>query len=265
MMRLIRIWRAARLGLHLLAGALLTALSHRPIGTGGQCRVNQHLVMWWHRRLCRVIGLDLQVRGTPACGGALLVANHVSWLDIPVLGSLCRTGFLSKAEVRRWPVLGWMAEAAGTAFIRRGGHEAADIRGQLAARITEGGRVALFPEGTTTEGATVGPFYPRLFAAALDANAQVQPVAIRYFSGETLDPVAPFVGDESFGRHLWRVLGHRIDGVEVVFCPPLQLPHADRRQLAEAARNAIVEALPPAGPGRKGVPGVVPHLARQGV
>jgi len=265
MMRLLGAWRAARLGLHLLAGALLTALFHRPHGSGVKRRVNQNLVMWWHRRLCRVIGLDLQVRGTPVCGGALLVANHVSWLDIPVLGSLCRTGFLSKAEVRQWPVVGWMAAAAGTAFIRRGGHQTADIRGQLASHITGGGRVALFPEGTTTEGGAVGPFYPRLFAAALDANAQVQPVAIRYFSGESLDPVAPFVDDESFGRHLWRVLGHRIDRVEVVFCPPLQPPHGDRRQLAEAARKAIVDALPPAGRGRQGVPDGVPHLARQGV
>ena len=264
-MRLTGAWRAGRLGLHLLAGALLTELFHRSPGSDGKHGPDQHLVEWWHRRLCRVIGLDLQVRGTPAGGGVLLVANHVSWLDIPVLGSLCRTGFLSKAEVRQWPVVGWMAAAAGTAFIRRGGHQASDIRGQLAARITAGGRVALFPEGTTTEGAGVGPFYPRLFAAALDANAPVQPVAIRYFSGETLDPVAPFVGDESFGRHLWRVLGHRIDRVEVVFCPPLQPPHGDRRRLAEAARSAIASALPPAGRSRQGVPEGVPHLARQGV
>lgn len=264
-MRLIGVWRACRLALHLLAGTLLTTLFHRPQGTGGKRGLNQRLVMWWHRRLCRAIGLDLQVRGTPAMGGVLLVANHVSWLDIPVLGSLCRTGFLSKAEVRQWPVIGWMAAAAGTTFIRRGHHQASAIRGQLAARITGRGRVALFPEGTTTDGAGVGPFYPRLFAAALDANTQVQPVAIRYFSGETIDPVAPFVGDESFGHHLWRVLGHRIDRVEVVFCPPLRPPHGNRRQLAEAARNAILGTLAPAGRARRGVPEGVPRPARQSV
>jgi len=239
------LWRTLRLGEHLVTGILLTAVFHREARDGQTGRHRPALVRWWHRRLCRILAIDVRVRGLPA-DAALLTANHVSWLDIPVLGAVCATVFVSKAEVRRWPLVGWLAGTAGTLFISRGGNQSRQVTRDIADVLNNGRRLVLFPEGTTTDGSGVRPFHPRLLAAAVDSDLPIQPVALRYFRGRELDPVAPFIGDEPFSHHLWRILRQGRTRVEVVFCTPLQPPFTDRsrRQLAYAARHAIVDALP---------------------
>lgn len=237
--------RTLGLGEHLLTGALLTVLFGRNPRGDTPGRRHASLIRWWHERLCRTLDIEVRVDGEPVTDAALLVANHVSWMDIPVLGSLAQTSFLSKEEIRRWPLIGWLATTSGTVFIRRGGHQAAAVNDVIARRVRTGGTLILFPEGTTTDGRSVRPFYPRLLAAAVDGGLAVQPVAIRYFNrhGE-IDDLAPFVGTESFPHHLSRLLRHRGLGVQVTFCPPLSPPHASRRALAEAACHVIREALP---------------------
>ncbi len=245
--------KAIGLGLHIATGGLLTALFNpRP---NSQTPGNRHTraIRWWHRRLCRILGIRIHVRGTPIGGSAVLVSNHVSWLDIPVLASISPTGFLSKSEIRQWPVIGWMAATAGTLFIHRGAHQTETVCEALSERLSGGHLITLFPEGTTTDGRSVGHFFPRLLAVAVECGYHVQPIAIRYFRGAELDRVAPFIDDESFPSHLRRILAEGATDVEVIFCRPLEPPHADRRELARQAHFAVLDALSTLTPKRLSV------------
>lgn len=236
--------RSVRVLEHLLTGATISlyvagagALGRRPAWV-------PRVVRWWHGRLCRALGLALEVRGE-IVPGALVVANHVSWLDIPVLGARGPVQFLSKAEVRDWPLVGWMAAVAGTLFIARGAHQAGSLLERIGERLRAGVPVVIFPEGTTTDGREVRRFHPRLFAAAQRPGVRVQPVAIRYGGGGEPDAVAPFVGDDDLLSHLLRVLAHPGLTVSVRFLPPLAGGPADRKGLAEQCRQAIAGSLSP--------------------
>jgi len=242
-------WRVLRLVEHFLTGTLLTVLfAHRR--PDGSYRYRPDIVRWWHRRACRILGVAVEAAGEPPNHSALLVANHVSWLDVPVLGGLGSIAFLSKAEVRGWPVMGWLAAAAGTQFIARGSGEAAVVGERIGNHLANHGCLALFPEGTTTDGSEVRPFYPRLLAAANHADVPVVPVALRYHRDGALDPVAPFVGDETILSHLRRVLVVRQTRVRVAFGQPLDPAQFDRRGLAVRARAEVVAMVE-----RLGAPG----------
>lgn len=235
-------WRLLRLVEHLLTGTVLTVLLawRRP---DGSYRYRPGVVSWWHRRACRILGIQVEVTGDAPRESALLVANHVSWLDVAVLGGLGPIAFLSKAEVRRWPLIGWLAATAGTQFIARGSGEANAVGERIGNHLVDHGCLALFPEGTTTDGSGVKPFYPRLLAAASASGVPVVPVALRYERDGRLDPVAPFIGEESILSHLRRVLTARGFVVRAVFGDPLDPRAFDRRGLATRARSAIVAAL----------------------
>ncbi|WP_295541626.1 1-acyl-sn-glycerol-3-phosphate acyltransferase [uncultured Thiohalocapsa sp.] len=240
--RLIPIWRALRLGEHLLTGAMLgagVALLHRLNASPPWLSA---LVAWWHRRLCHCLGLSVSCRGS-AAAGALVAANHVSWLDISVLGGAAPMRFVSKADVRRWPLVGWLAELAGTLFLPRGAHRATSIAREIALLLQAGERVALFPEGTTGTGHTLLHFHARLFAAVDASSMPVQPVAIHYGCGPKPDTVAPFVGDDTLIAHLGRILRHPQLSVTLTFLPPVLSPTGSRRELAEATRTAIDDEL----------------------
>lgn len=244
-----RSYRLVLLSLHLLAGVGLTLLFAPRDPSQPFSDFHRAVVRWWHRRLCRVLGVRVTVQGRPAGTPALLVANHVSWLDIPVIGGAADLAFLSKAEVRRWPLVGWLAHKAGTLFIQRGGKNASNAASEVMTfQLLRGRSVLVFPEGTTSEGDGVRRFHPRLFAAAQLADRPVQPVALRFRNGGSRDTVAPFVGDDSFPAHLWRVLGARGIEAELVFCPPISSRGVERRVLAEKAQAhiaAVVEGNPP--------------------
>ena len=117
------LFRSLRVIEHLISGATIALGVAGGRKLGLQLRWVPDVVRWWHARLCRALGLRIEVRGA-LVPSALLVANHVSWLDIPVLGSLGRIDFLAKTEVGGWPLIGWMARVAGTLFIARGGNQA---------------------------------------------------------------------------------------------------------------------------------------------
>ena len=242
MRRLTPIWRGLRVVEHVLTGAAITAVIALLRALGRECRFAPQVVCWWHRRLCRSLGLRVEISGR-AESAALLVANHVSWLDIPVIGSAGSIGFLSKAEVRDWPLVGWMSAEAGTLFLRRGAHEAAAVGDRIAARIRSDRSITIFPEGTTSDGTGLLRFHPRLFAVVQRAGVPVRPVAIRYGSNAAPDPIAPFIGDDTLLAHLLRVLRHDGMRVQVQLLPELDARGLDRRALAEAARMSIAAAL----------------------
>jgi lyso-ornithine lipid O-acyltransferase len=239
-----RPWRLFLLLLHVLVGAAAAQTLLRGSRAVPPRTVRQRAVVrWWMRRLCRIVGMQVKVHGMHPDRGSLLVANHVSWLDIPAVMSTIDVDFVSKHEVQRWPVVGAMAARAGTIFIIRGGREAAAATAnRMAARLQQPYNVIVFPEGTTTDGTSVRRFHARLYQAAVQTKSPVQALAIRYPGQDGPHGVVPFVGDDSLVSHLWRLLGEKRFIVELNFCKPVS-PEADRRALAHHTRAQICRTL----------------------
>jgi lyso-ornithine lipid O-acyltransferase len=193
----------------------------------------------WSRGLLRLLDVRVTTVGRAHAVGGLIVANHVSWLDIPLTYAQVGTRFVSKSEVQAWPVAGWLADAAGTFYLRRGQHGSRALLGRLVPFLRGGGSVVVFPEGTTSRGQDVLPFHPRLFAAAIESGRPVQPVALRYAPDANGESLAPFVDDDDLVSHLLRLLRHPGLEARVVFTAPLDSAGCTREQLAEAAREAI--------------------------
>jgi 1-acyl-sn-glycerol-3-phosphate acyltransferase len=217
------------------------------VGDGSRRR-RERLAQQWHRGLLRLLGIRMQVRGTRAIGPHLIVANHVSWLDIPAIGAVEKTRFVSKIEVRDWPIAGWLVRAAGTFYLQRGAGGTKTLIGDLARFAQAGGVTTFFPEGTTTTGESTLRFQPRLFGAAIESGCMIQPVALRYGRAQNGDNVAAFVGDDDLVSNLLRLMREPALDIEVTFCPPLQPEGRDRAQLAEAAQAAIRRVIAPAAP-----------------
>ena len=169
--------------------------------------VNTRYVQYFCRRLCEVFNIEVQVHGAIPREPALWVSNHISWLDVAVLGSGARIFFLAKAEVEKWPILGNLAKGGGTLFIKRGSGDSIRIREQITEFLKQDIPVLFFPEATTTDGTKVKKVHGRLLGAAIEAQRPVQICVICYVNqnGE-LDMVAPFIGEMSFAEHVQRVL-----------------------------------------------------------
>lgn len=238
-----RVFRVTRVCLHLLYGFSLALLSgamlapHRPLVR----RITQH----WFAGLLVILRVDVQTRGTLSPDTTLAVSNHVSWLDIPVIGAHYPVSFLSKAEVRQWPLIGQLAASAGTLFIRRGRGEVRRKAEEIASHLAAQRSVLIFPEGTSTSGEDVKRFFSPLFAAATIAQTPVQPIAIRYTDMEgRLDAVLAFVGEDSFHQHLWRLLRRDQIRVSLSFCEPVSPEDEDdAARLAQVSRSRICQAL----------------------
>ena len=202
----------------------------------------------------RSLGLNIRCRGERAPGPVLLVSNHVSWSDIPVLGGIARLRFLSKAEVARWPLIGWLAGHAGTLFIQRGGGRAAQTREEIARTLASGQSVLVFPEGTTSDGHQVLPFHSRLLPAASMAGVAIQPVSIGYLRNGRPDPVAPFIGDDAFESHLLRLLRQPAAEVMVVLHEPVMVSaDDDPAALAQRLHKIVADGLRDCYKGRAAV------------
>jgi 1-acyl-sn-glycerol-3-phosphate acyltransferase len=181
----------------------------------------------------------------PADEPMLVVANHVSWLDVYVLNASRPMRFVAKAETRSWPVVGTIADGFDSLFIVRGSvRDAARVKARVAEALRAGESVAVFPEATTTDGRAVKPFYAAMFQAAIDADVRVQPVAIRYPGPDGRpNPAAAFIDDMAFTTSLLRVVGEPFLRAEARFGPPLPVVGRHRGELAAAARAFIVDAL----------------------
>jgi 1-acyl-sn-glycerol-3-phosphate acyltransferase len=229
-----------------LVGLLLVGTVYRVTGARGRNLLNRT----WSRCLLRVCGVRLIVRGASLMQGpVLLVANHVSWIDIFVINAVRPTAFVAKDDIRRWPVIGWLVAGAGTLFIQRGQRHAVHATGEaMKSRFARGEAVGLFPEGTTSEGYALLPFHGSLLEPARQAGVAIQPSALRFLRHGRRDSFAAFVGEETLVGNLWRVLGASGLAVEVVYLAPL--PHRaedgvahSRMQLAALARAAVQQGL----------------------
>ena len=168
---------------------------------------NTRYVQYFCRRLCDVFNLDVRVHGEIPREPALWVSNHVSWLDVAVLGSGARVFFLAKAEIEKWPVLGKLAKGGGTLFIQRGSGDSVRIREQITGFLKRDIPVLFFPEATTTDGTKVKKVHGRILGAAIEAQKPVQVCLICYVNKNgQLDTITPYVGDLSFAEHVQAVL-----------------------------------------------------------
>ncbi|MFD4691096.1 lysophospholipid acyltransferase family protein [Streptomyces sp. NPDC058463] len=234
----------------LFAGCALTLLGVLCVpgvlllGPAGRDR----LVRRWAYTVVRAFGVRVRVTGGPeaaarAPAGELVVANHVSWLDIPLVAAVFPARMVAKSEIRNWPLLGPLAALGGTLFIERDRLRAlpAAVR-TLAAALGSGSRVAVFPQGSTWCGrSTGGRFRPAAFQAAIDAGAAVRPVRIRYRTTDLCTAgAAAFVGDDPLAASLWRVVTAAGLTAEISVLAPIPAgSEPDRRSLARAAQSAV--------------------------
>lgn len=200
----------------------------------------------WSARLLQIVGMRLAPRGTTIAPGVMLVANHVSWLDIFVINAIAPAAFVSKAEVRNWPAIGWLAAKNDTLFLRRGsrGH-ARVVSTQIAGALEDGRTVALFPEGTTTDGTHVLHFHGGLLQPALDAGHPVQPLALRYRRPDGSYCAAPaYYGDMSLIECIANIVGEpeMVAEVEIMEAQACDAG-TDRRALAATLHARIASVI----------------------
>jgi len=235
-----RLLRATLLGLHLLWGAGL-ALGVMAFPFAAVRRRAPAIAAAWLRQGVAILGVRVLARGRPHHAPVLMLANHISWLDILALATQSDSGYVAKAEVAHWPLLGWMFQVGGTEFIRRGSHsDLTRVLGRMTARLKAGEHLTVFPEGTSGNEILPSRFRPRLIEAAVAAKVPVQPVAIYY--GSHPEHIA-FVGVDSFLNNLWRLLGEESQLAEVTYLPVLGTLSGDCRLLADESWRAVVHAL----------------------
>lgn len=231
-------WRFILLLLHVVTGIILAVpFVNKSVRPGSLAAT---LTTWWHGRLCNIFGVRVAVSGTMNSLPTLFVVNHISWFDIPALGSRIPVHFLSKDEVNSWPVIGWFAQRTGTLFIKRGARGASqqsieDIRQVL----KKGSHVMIFPEGTTTDGTTVRRFHGRLMQAAIDAGAQIQAIALTYPHPRGVHPNAPFIGDTQLLESTLAMMSERRMDARIRFLDSIDAKSYSRDQLAQMAEDMV--------------------------
>jgi 1-acyl-sn-glycerol-3-phosphate acyltransferase len=243
-MRTLRaMWRLLRAVLHVGHGMALVALRWPGLDAAGR----HQRIAWWAGKLLRLLGIRLDAQGTYRPGASLLVANHVSWLDILAVHAVCpQARFVSKADVRHWPLMGWLVEAVGTLFIERERkRDALRVVHQTADALRAGDTVAVFPEGTTGDGRALLPFHANLLQAAIATGTPIQPVALRYSQpGHDVSPAVAWLGDTTLLSSVWTIAMADGLGVRVTALSPQGSEHADRRALADHLMQLITAAMP---------------------
>ena len=222
----------------------------------------RQLQVHWHRWCCRAIGMQLIVSGVPLVSGpALFVSNHVSYIDIAALGSVVDASFISRADVRAWPVFGFLATLQRTMFIERKPRYARQQMRELSDRLATGDRLILFPEGMSSDGNAILPFKSSLFAAAeIEVNGkpvQIQPISLAYTRidgiplGRLSRPIYAWYGDMEFAPHFWHMLGFGRFRVEFTLHDPVTLDQfASRKELSQYCERVVTVGFSHALSGR---------------
>ena len=224
--------------------------------------IKRTLPIWYHSKCCQILGFRVEVRGPRSTAHpTLYVCNHVSYLDIMILGSLIKGSFVAKSEVAGWPLFGWLARLQRSVFIERSGLKAARHRDALNQRLEDGDDLILFPEGTSGDGNQVLPFKSALFSVAErrphDMPLLVQPVSIAYTRldgvpmGRYLRPLFAWYGDMEMGGHLWHVAGLGWATVVVEFHPPATIEaFGSRKMLSDYCQGRVTAGMSAALSGR---------------
>lgn len=254
-----RLARLARVATHVVGGLSTTVFVFPWIGPPKK----QALIRKWSRQLLQMLNVEMRVLwqhdgGIP--GNVLIVANHISWLDIFVLDALQPARFIAKAELKRWPLIGRLSANVGTLFIERERRrDTHTVNRHTVDALARGDIVAVFPEGTTSDGQGLLKFHSSLLQPVVDADGHVQPVAIRYRTpADEYSDAAAFVGDLTLLQSFWRLTGERGLVAELHLMAPLPAHARHRRELsseaAEAIRTVVESPARAPAPDRRGDP-----------
>jgi 1-acyl-sn-glycerol-3-phosphate acyltransferase len=237
--------RLARAVLHGLHGVAIVLVRFPKLAV----HERRQRIRWWSIGLLQHLGMELHVQGSFDPGPKLVVINHVSWLDIMAVHAVCpEARFVSKADVKAWPVIRHLVDAADTLYIERERRrDAMRVVHQMADALREGHTVAIFPEGTTGVGPELLPFHANLLQAAITSEVQVQPVVLRFADAHgPFSLAAAYVGDTTLAQSLWALArGERLQ-VHITVLPPQASVDTDRRALAATLRKQIDAVLAPA-------------------
>jgi 1-acyl-sn-glycerol-3-phosphate acyltransferase len=242
------LWRLPLLALHATLGLAITMLMINPLSARlsfrGE-RLDHRAIRLWSILMVRVFGMRVRRYGTPLPGAAVFVANHVSWIDITLLHSQRVVGFVAKAEIARWPLIGWLASRGGTIFHHRGDNDSLHgVMHQMLTRLQQGLAIGVFPEGRTNTGQSIGVFHARIFQPAVLAAVPAQPVALKYGAQGCAQSIVAFRQRENFLQNFWRLLGEPARQVEVHFLAPVSADaDGGRRRMAEVSRERIIAAM----------------------
>ena len=232
-------WKCVRVLLHVATGLWTIAFVFPRLSWPQK----KERIMAWALALLAQLAIKLIVIGRPPAHGPLmLVANHISWLDIVVMLAASPCRFVSKADVRHWPLIGTLATAGGTLFIERASRrDAMRVVHKMAERLSAGDVLAIFPEGTTSDGVNLLPFHANLFQAAIAANAPVLPVALRFADAATGEhSLAPcYINDDTLLGSIWRTLSAPPLCAVVTFGEPQSAQGRERRAWAADVRAAV--------------------------
>ena len=235
-------WRLLRCVVHALHGLGVVLLRF-----GALDAAQRHArIRWWSIKMLRLMGLSMRVEGGVHAGGVLLVANHISWLDITALHAVApQARFVSKADIQAWPLLSRLADAADTLYLaRERKRDALRVVHLVAQALAAGQTIAVFPEGTTSDGRALLPFHANLLQAAIATCVPVQPVAVRFSdAGGPISSAVEFVGATTLVESLWRVACAESLVAHVTLLPARPSARADRRALAKQLRDDIAAQL----------------------
>jgi 1-acyl-sn-glycerol-3-phosphate acyltransferase len=235
-------WRLLRCVVHGLHGLAIVLLRF-----GSFDAAERHArIRWWSAKMLRLMGIAMQVEGRVHEGGTLLVANHISWLDINALHAVVpQARFVSKADIQSWPLVSRLADAADTLYLQRERkRDALRVVHVVAQALTAGQLVAVFPEGTTSDGRDLLPFHANLLQAAIATGTPIQPVALRFSDArERISRSVEFVGATTLVESLWRVACAEQLVAHVTLLPARPSVDADRRALSQALRDDIAAQL----------------------
>ncbi len=233
-------------GLGLFAVSVIMPISRLCLRRRSQ-KLEEAIVMHWNRTTCRILKVRLNVKGQLDPSAKLIVANHISWLDIISLGSQFPCQFIAKGDVADWPIIGYLAKGIGTLFVKRGDATQTGTTAEMMVwRFRQGRRLLLFPEGTTSRGDSVLRFHGKLFQPAQLAGICVQGVALNY-QGEAKSQ-APFIGEDEFLPHLFNLLKLEAIELNIHFCPAVPAG-TDRSIMAQTTHSQILDVINPSTKG----------------
>jgi 1-acyl-sn-glycerol-3-phosphate acyltransferase len=238
-------YRSALLVTVIVTGYMLTVVFQRAYNSDTKNNIGKNVIRWWHKKVIQVMGVSVRVFGKPAEETTLFISNHISWFDISAFGSILPVRFLAKIEVKKMPVMGWLASQAGTLYIQRGSKTStSNTISSMTEALEQENHVVLFAEGTTQDG-TINRFHSRLVQSAINAECHVQPVAIRYpsLNDKYVHPAALFVGETTIGQSILNIMTAKNLVAEIHFLEPVKTDGKNRDELTSYAEDQVRELI----------------------